>query len=72
LIRRSRVGAIAPDPEAGSAEGDAVRPAIESMAADLARAATILLTELLSASLLTIELVELAARRTWKLASDAW
>lgn len=59
-IRRSRVEAIAPDHEAGSAGGDAVHPAIESMAEDLARATRILLIELLSAGLLTIELVELA------------
>ena len=38
-----------PDPEAGGAERDAVHPAIESMAEDLARAMSILLAELLSA-----------------------
>jgi hypothetical protein len=56
----ARVEAIAPDPEAGRAERDAVHPAIEPVAEDLARPTRILLTELLTAGLLTVELVDLA------------
>ena len=56
----ARVAAIAPDPEAGRAERDPVHPAIEPMAEDLARPTRILLTELLTADLLGVELVDLA------------
>jgi hypothetical protein len=53
----ARVAAIAPDPEAGRAERDPVHPAIEPVAEDLARPTRILLTELLTADLLGVELV---------------
>jgi predicted nucleotidyltransferase len=56
----ARVDAIAHDPEAGRAERDAVHPAIEPVAEDLARPTRILLTELLIAGLLTVELIDLA------------
>jgi predicted nucleotidyltransferase len=56
----ARVDAIAPDPGAGRAERDAVHPAIEPVADDLARPTRILLTELLTADLLAVELVDLA------------
>jgi len=56
----ARVDAIAPDPEAGRAERDAVHPAIELVAEDLARPTRILLTELLDAGLLHVELIDLA------------
>jgi predicted nucleotidyltransferase len=56
----SRIEAIVPDPEAGRAQRDPVHPAIEPVAADLARPTRILLTELLTAGLLTVELIDLA------------
>jgi predicted nucleotidyltransferase len=56
----ARIEAIAPDPEGGRAERDAVHPAIELVAEDLARPTRILLTELLDAGLLHVELIDLA------------
>jgi hypothetical protein len=56
----ARVEAIAADPEAGRAERDPVHSAIEPVAEDLARPTRILLTELLTAGLLTVELIDLA------------
>jgi hypothetical protein len=56
----ARVEAIVPDPEAGRAQRDPVHPAIEAFAEDLARPSRILLTELLAAGLLTVELIDLA------------
>jgi predicted nucleotidyltransferase len=56
----ARIEAIAPDPEAGRAERDAVHPAIELVAEDLARPTRILLTELLDAGLVHVELIDLA------------
>ena len=56
----ARVEAIVADPEAGRARRDPVHPAIEAVAEDLARPSKILLTELLAAGLLTIELIDVA------------
>lgn len=56
----ARVAAIAADPEAGRAKRDRVHPTIEPVAEDLARPTRILLTELLSAGLLSVEVIELA------------
>jgi hypothetical protein len=56
----ARVEAIAPDPAAGRAERDAVHRAIEPVAEDLARPTGILLTELLAAGLLTVDIIGLA------------
>lgn len=55
----ARVEAIAPDPEAGRARRDPVYPAIEAVAEDLARPTRILLTELLAAGLLAVEVIDL-------------
>jgi hypothetical protein len=56
----ARVAAITPDPRAGRAQRDPVHPAIEPIADDLARPTRILLTELLEARLLGVELLDLA------------
>jgi predicted nucleotidyltransferase len=56
----ARVSAIKPDPDAGRAQRDPVHPAIESVAEDLTRPTRILLTELITAGLLTVEFIELA------------
>jgi hypothetical protein len=56
----ARVEAIVPDPAAGRAQRDPVHPAIEAVAEDLARPTRILLTELLDAGLLHVELIDLA------------
>jgi predicted nucleotidyltransferase len=57
---RARVEAITTDPGAGRARRDPVHPAIEPVADDLKRPSRILLTELLTAGLLTVDLVVLA------------
>ena len=76
----ARVEAIAPDSEAGRAERDPVHPAVEPVAGDLARPSRILLTELLKAGLLEIEIVDLpptsppnglASACTWPPPDDA-
>jgi hypothetical protein len=56
----ARVEAITRDPHAGRAQRDPVHPAIEPIADDLARPTRILLTELLEARLLGVELLDLA------------
>jgi len=55
----ARVEAVTPDPTAGRAERDPVHPAIEAVADDLARPSRILLTELLAAGLLTVDVIDL-------------
>ena len=56
----ARVEAIVPDPAAGRAQRDPVHPAIDPVAEDLARPTRILLTKLLDAGLLRVELIDLA------------
>jgi hypothetical protein len=56
---RARVAAITPDPAAGRAERDPVNPAIEPVADDLARPSRIMLSELIEAGMLTIEVIDL-------------
>jgi hypothetical protein len=56
---RARVDAIAPDPGAGPAERDPVHPAIEPVSEDLARPSRIMLSELVGAGLLAIEIIDL-------------
>lgn len=56
---RARVAAIALDPAAGRAERDAVHPPIEPVAEDLARPSRIMLSELITAGLLAIEVIGL-------------
>jgi len=56
---RARVDAIALDPAAARAERDPVHPAIEPVAEDLARPWRIMLSELITAGLLAIEVIDL-------------
>jgi hypothetical protein len=56
---RARVAAITPDPAAGRAERDPVHPAIDVVADDLARPSRIMLSELIEAGMLTIEVIDL-------------
>jgi hypothetical protein len=55
----ARLAGIKPDPKAGRAQRDPVDPAIDPVADDLARPTMILLTELITAGLLTVDLVDL-------------
>jgi hypothetical protein len=64
----ARVEAIAADPEAGRAERDPVHPAIEPVAELLARPTRILLTELVMAGLLSVELIDLGDANEHELA----
>jgi hypothetical protein len=68
---RERVDASASDPRAGRTERDGVHPAIESVAEDLLRPATILLGELLGTGLLTIGPSTWPIPRSTSFASDA-
>jgi hypothetical protein len=56
---QARVDAIAPNSAAGRAERDSVHPAIESVIEDLARPSLIMLSELIGAGLLAIEVIDL-------------
>jgi hypothetical protein len=58
-VARARVDTIAPDPAAGRAERDPVHPAIEPVAENLARPSRIMLSDLIGAGLLAIEVVDL-------------
>jgi hypothetical protein len=68
---RERVDAIAPDPAAGRAERDPVHPALEPVAEDLARRSPIMLSELIGAGLLQIELVDLPDAAEQEIADGA-
>jgi hypothetical protein len=55
-----RIAAITPDPAAGRAERDPIHPTIEPVAEDLVRPSRIMLSELIAAGLLAIEVLDLA------------
>jgi hypothetical protein len=63
----ARVEAIVPDSNAGRARRDPVHPAIEAVAENLTRPNRILLTELLAAGLLTVEVIDLTDTEAAKL-----
>src|SRR5438046_900586 len=68
-VRATRpVGSSCSGPVASRAHRDAVHPAVEPGADDLARPTRILLTELLAAGLLTVELIDLPDAEEDKLA----